>query len=81
MLIDGVQKGLIDTWDWAWGDGGVDEQWQRPIWQIQDLPAGNHTLTIEVLGQRNGSSGGNWVWIDSFKVTGPAPKTPASTTP
>jgi hypothetical protein len=74
VLIDGVQKGLIDTWDWAWGDGGVDEQWQRPIWQIQDLPAGNHTLTIEVLGQRNGSSGGNWVWIDSFKVTGPTAK-------
>jgi hypothetical protein len=81
ILIDGVQKGLIDTYDWAWGNLAVDEQWQRPIWQIQDLPAGKHTMTIEVLAQKSGVSAGTWIWIDAFKVTGPTSATPASSMP
>ncbi len=72
VYVDGVQKGMVDTFDMAWGThGSVDAIWQRTIWGVGDLPAGTHTLTIEVLGQRGSNSTGNWVWVDAFRVTGP----------
>ena len=41
--------------------------------RLMGLPNGSHTLTIEVLGQKDDISNGTWVWVDAFRILGPAP--------
>jgi hypothetical protein len=75
VYIDGVWQNTLDTYFFPTGNGNADEIWQRPIWGITDLPSGQHVLTIEVLGQKASKSGGAWIWIDAFRVLGPAAAT------
>jgi hypothetical protein len=42
---------------------------QAVTYAIKNLASGTHTLTIQVSGKKNNSSGGRWVWIDAFDVT------------
>jgi hypothetical protein len=70
VYLDGVLKTTLDTWAMVYGDGCGCETWQRPIWSVTDLPNGPHTLAIEVAGDKNPTSGGNWVWVDAFRVLG-----------
>ena len=42
---------------------------QAVTYAIKNLAFGTHTLTIQVTGKKNNSSGGSWVWIDGFDVT------------
>jgi len=73
VYVDGVLKTTLTTWAMPWGDGCGCEIWQRPIYSVMGLPNGSHTLTIEVLGQKDDISNGTWVWVDAFRILGPAP--------
>ena len=71
VYVDGVLKTTLDAFYLPWGDEALNDIWQRPMYSIADLQNGNHTLTIEVLGQKDPDSGGAWIWIDAFRVFGP----------
>ena len=62
VYVDGKRKSRIDTYS-------PTDMAQAVIYSIPGLSPGNHTLKIEVTGQKNRSSGGAWVWIDAFRVT------------
>ena len=61
--------------------------YQHPIFTAQGLAPGDHTLSIEVLHQRDGETQGSWVWINYFKIynggsiTGGTSATPGSIAP
>jgi hypothetical protein len=76
VFIDGRLQTTLDTSFLPFGDGALDDIWQRPIWQITDLPNGTHVFALEVLGKKGPNSSGAWVWIDAFRVIGPANSTP-----
>jgi hypothetical protein len=42
--------------------------YQRALYAVHGLPAGPHTLTIEVTHERAAHTDGSWVWIDSFDI-------------
>jgi hypothetical protein len=75
VYVDGVLKTTLDTYYMPWGNGATDEIWQRQVWGITDLQDGQHTLTLEVLGQKASKSGGAWIWIDAFRVLGATTQT------
>lgn len=62
VSVDGVFQQNIDTYLTPGVAGQV-------IYQIGNLTAGTHTLTIEVTGTANPNSGGTWIWIDAFDIT------------
>jgi hypothetical protein len=76
VSVDGVLKTTLDAFYLPMGDEALDDIWQRPMFSITDLPNGPHTLMIEVLGQKDPDSGGAWIWIDAFRVFGPAVTAP-----
>jgi len=59
-FVDGTMY-LVDTY-------GSDTLYQRPLFSVQGLPPGPHTLSIEVTHTRDGNAKGAWVWIDAFEV-------------
>ena len=60
IYFDGAYKGMIDLYR---------STVQYPlVLGGSGIPAGNHTLTIEVSGQKNSGSSGNYVLIDAFEV-------------
>jgi len=42
--------------------------YQQPLFTAQGLTAGLHTLSIQVLHERDGETQGSWVWINYFKI-------------
>ncbi len=42
---------------------------QAKAFNIGGLVRGNHTITIEVTGQKNRLSRGRWIWLDAFDVS------------
>lgn len=60
VFIDGVSKGVVDLYN------------ATQVWQYQQsytgLGAGNHTITVKVLGQKNSASSGYGVVVDAFAV-------------
>ena len=61
VYLDGAFVTQIDTY--APGDG-----LQETIFSATGLAAGNHTLTIEVTGQKNPSSSSAYIVVDAFDV-------------
>jgi hypothetical protein len=61
VILDGELKATIDTY---LSPGRA----QTAPYIVEGLPPGNHTITIEVTGTQNESSGGAWVWLDAFDV-------------
>jgi hypothetical protein len=74
VYVDGVLKAQVDTY-------ASPNKAKSPVYSISGLAAGNHTLTIKVLGQKNASSGGSWVWVDAFDVTSGGTTTPPGPSP
>ncbi len=72
VIVDGELKETIDTFL-------SPEQAHVVAYRIEGLEPGNHSLRIEVTGTRSESSGGSWVWLDAFNVTGSTTATPAQT--
>src|SRR5206468_2642348 len=66
VFLDGVLKTGVDSYS-------VNERDQRALYTVSGLAAGTHTLRIHVRGTKNSGSGGAWVWVDAFDVTGSAP--------
>ena len=61
VILDGELKATIDTYL-------SPGQARTALYIVENLLPGNHSLTIEVTGTRNQSSGGAWVWLDAFDV-------------
>ena len=59
VFIDDVSQGVIDTYS---ASDNVAS------WIYTGLSAGEHTVTIKVLGQRNASTTDNWVHLDYIDV-------------
>lgn len=62
MYVDGRFHAEVDTY------AAVDQP-QSVLYTTSGLPAGTHTLTIEVTGTKNAASGGAWVWVDAFEIS------------
>ena len=74
VYLDGALQATIDTYS-------SPSQARSVIWEATGLSGGGHTVTIEVVGTHNASSGGSWVWIDAFDVdTAPGPSPLSITT-
>jgi hypothetical protein len=66
VYLDGVLKTTVDTYL-------SPSQAQSAVYSVGGLAPGAHTLTIELTGTHNPSSGGSWVWVDAFEVAGGSP--------
>jgi uncharacterized protein (TIGR03437 family) len=60
VYLDGTLN-TVDTYTAA-------TDYQHVLFSAKGLPAGLHTLTIEVPHIRDGSTQGSWVWIDAFDI-------------
>ena len=63
IFVDGALKATVDTY-------ATPPVAQAAAYSINGLVAGTHSLTIEVAGTHNASSGGSWIWMDAFQVVG-----------
>jgi hypothetical protein len=61
VYVDGVLMGTVDLYNAAL-------QGRRIVFAANDLPAGQHTLEVRVLGTHNPASSGTRVDIDAFAV-------------
>jgi hypothetical protein len=61
VLIDGALVGTVDTY-------ASPAQPQNLVFGVSGLKRGPHTITVQVTGTHNATSGGAWVWIDAFDV-------------
>ena len=61
VYVDDVLTTTIDSYRFP-------SQTQEQTYTIDNLPFGEHALTIEATGTRNASSGGSWIWLDAFDV-------------
>ena len=61
VYLDGALKATVDTYL-------SPAQAQAPVYVINGLVSGTHTLTVEVTGTHNPISGGSWIWVDAFDV-------------
>jgi hypothetical protein len=64
VYIDGNLAREVDTYHYTL-------KFQDTLFQAHGLTDGNHTLTIEVTGSRNGASSGTQIVTDAFDVTTP----------
>lgn len=60
VYLDGTLN-TIDTY-------APTTKYQQPIFAAHGLTPGPHTLSIEVLHQRDGSTSGSWIWVDAFDI-------------
>src|SRR5262249_51013255 len=51
---------------------------QSPVYSLSGLAPGNHVLSIVATGTHSTVSGGSWIWVDAFQVSGSAPLNPPS---
>ena len=59
LYLDG-NLAVIDTYG--------NNLYQTTMYVVRGLTPGPHTLSIEVLHERDGNTQGSWVWIDSFLI-------------
>ncbi|HWF46103.1 MAG TPA: IPT/TIG domain-containing protein [Bryobacteraceae bacterium] len=71
VYIDGNLAGSVDAYS-------ASTLAQSTVWSTSGLSPGTHTLRILALGMQNPASGGAWVWVDGFQVSGSAPGGPPS---
>jgi len=63
VLVDGVRQAMVDTYS-------TPAQAQATLYTTGALGEGRHTLTIRAKGTHNPRSGGSWIWVDAFTVSG-----------
>ena len=63
VYIDGTLQGTVDTYL-------SPSQAKTPAWSISGLSPGIHVLGIVATGTHDAVSGGSWVWVDGFQVSG-----------
>ena len=60
VYLDGTPN-AVDTY-------GVTTLYQQPLFSVHGLAPGAHTLSIQVLHQRDGQTAGSWIWINAFNI-------------
>jgi hypothetical protein len=60
VYLDGTPN-TVDTY-------GPTTLYQQPLFAVHGLAAGTHTLSIEILHQRDGETNGSWIWINAFNI-------------
>jgi uncharacterized protein (TIGR03437 family) len=73
VLLDGVMQGTVDTYL-------TPSKTQTPTYSLTGLSPGMHVLSIVATGTHSTASGGSWVWVDGFQVSGSAATGPPSIT-
>ncbi len=63
VFVDGALQATVDTYLTPW-------QAQMPIHKVTGLAPGTHILSIVATGTHHAPSGGSWVWVDGFEVSG-----------
>lgn len=72
VYVDGVLAGTVDTY-------ASPAQYQALLFSVSGLAAGTHTISIEATETQAELSGGPWVWVDAFDVTGSSSTTSTPT--
>jgi len=73
VYIDGLLQNTVDTYL-------NPAQAQTPTWSVSGLTPGDHILRIVATGTNDAASGGAWVWVNGFQVSGSVTTTPLSIT-
>jgi uncharacterized protein (TIGR03437 family) len=73
VYIDGALQNTVDTYL-------NPAQAQTPTWSVSGLTPGDHILGIVATGTNDAASGGAWVWVNGFQVSGSVTATPPSIT-
>jgi hypothetical protein len=60
IYLDGTPN-TVDTY-------GPTTLYQQPLFDVHGLAPGTHTLSIQILHQRDGETDGSWIWIDAFDI-------------
>jgi hypothetical protein len=60
VYLDGTPN-TVDTY-------GPTTLYQQPLFSVHGLAPGTHTLSIQVLHQRDGNTNGSWIWINAFDI-------------
>jgi alpha-amylase len=60
VYLDGTLY-VVDTY-------GSSTQYQQPLFAVHGLAPGPHTLSINVLHQRDDQTSGSWIWINAFDI-------------
>jgi uncharacterized protein (TIGR03437 family) len=63
VFIDGALQATVDTYSTPW-------KTQTPTYSLTGLAPGTHVLSIVATGTHSAASGGSWVWVDAFQVSG-----------
>jgi hypothetical protein len=67
VYLDGTPN-TVDTY-------GPTTLYQQPLFAAHGLAPGTHTLSIQVLHQRDGNTSGSWIWINAFNIDNGSPVT------
>ena len=54
--------------DFPGSAAGYDKKYGYPLYYVSGLPAGEHTIRIEVSGEKTADSGGCYISIDYFRI-------------
>jgi len=60
VYLDGTPN-TVDTY-------GPTTLYGQPLFSVHGLAPGAHTLSIQVLHQRDGETNGSWIWINAFDI-------------
>jgi uncharacterized protein (TIGR03437 family) len=63
VFLDGALQSTVDTYS-------TPSKTQTPIYSLTGLAPGTHILGIVATGTHSAGSGGSWVWVDAFQVSG-----------
>ncbi len=63
VYVDGTLQNTVDTYL-------TPSKTQTQVYSVKGLAFGPHTLKIVATGTQNPASGGPWIWVDAFNVTG-----------
>jgi cell wall-associated NlpC family hydrolase len=69
VFLDGISQGVVSLY-------APDLELSVPVWEIADLPHGEHTLVITALGTKDEVSTGTSVCFDGVHVTGSISQAP-----
>jgi beta-galactosidase GanA len=61
VFLDGSKVATVDTY-------GTPKEFQQVLYAADDLPAGQHTLTVVATGTRNPAASGTFVVVDAIDV-------------
>jgi hypothetical protein len=60
VYVDGALRATVDTYS-------STTQANTVLFTLEGLPAGSHTIAVEVTGARNSAAASAWIWVDAFE--------------